>query len=426
LYGAERAQETLGVEKAVSNERFEEVMEGLLQDSPRRFFYLPLPDGVPAGSELERQLTFFREHVPLLEVEGDFRIRSATGYMLSTDSPERFAQIQPVLTQRLTPDAFADSTFRDAFTAFTTAASFEDWQSWKAEHLAHYADGMTLSETLGRLRMAKTDEEMALLQRAIDITTAAHREAARSLEPGMHEYEIEALVEYVFKRNGAEYPGFPSIVGSGENATILHYTTSRREMEADDLVVIDIGAEYHGYSADVTRTLPVNGTFSPEQKAIYELVLEAQEAGIEAACADSGFGVPGQAATRIIADGLMELGLIENEADVRRFFMHGTSHYLGLYVHDVGDYGPLVPGTVITVEPGVYIAPSEDVDPKWWNIGVRIEDDILITDGDPVNLSRDAPRTVEAIETLMQERGLGNEEAGLVDFAAPETGDGTH
>ena len=357
LYGEERAQKTLGVEKAVSNERFEEILGGLLQDSTRRFFYLPLPDGVAEGSTLGQQLAFFEEHVPLLEAESDFRTRSAVGYMLSTDSPARFAQIQPVLAQRLTPEAFADSTLRNAFMAFTTAASFEDWQNWKAEHLAHYADGIALGETLGRLRMVKTDEEMALLQRAIDITTAAHQEAARSLEPGMHEYEIEALVEYVFKRNGAEYPGFPSIVGSGENATILHYTTSRREMEADDLVVIDIGAEYHGYSADVTRTLPVDGTFSPEEKAIYELVLEAQEAGIQAACADSGFGAPGQAATQVIASGLIELGLIENETDVRRFFMHGTSHYLGLYVHDVGDYGPLVPGTVITVEPGIYIAP---------------------------------------------------------------------
>ncbi len=265
--------------------------------------------------------------------------------------------------------------------------------------------------------MVKTDAELALLQRAIDITGAAHREAMRSVVPGMHEYEIEALVEYIFRRNGAESPGFPSIVGSGENSVILHYETNRRRLEAEDMVVIDIGAEYHGYSADVTRTLPANGTFSPEQKAIYELVLRAQDAGIDASRAGQPFRAPHIAAAAVVAEGLVELGLIESADEVRRFFMHGTSHYLGLYVHDVGTGGELVPGTVITVEPGVYISPSETVDPKWWNIGVRIEDDILITDGDPVLMSASAPRTVSEIEALMGETGLGNQTGGVVPAA---------
>ena len=263
--------------------------------------------------------------------------------------------------------------------------------------------------------MLKTDAELTLLQRAIDITAAAHREAMKSIVPGMYEYEAEALIEYIFRRNGAESPGFPSIVGSGENAVVLHYNTNRRQMQADDMVVIDIGAEYHGYSADVTRSLPVDGTFSPEQKIIYELVLKAQQAGIEATRAGQAFGAPHLAAARVIADGLLELGLIQNEKEVRTFFMHGTSHYLGLYVHDVGTRESLVPGTVITVEPGIYISPSPEIDPKWWNIGVRIEDDVLVTGGDPVVMSISAPRTVEDIEALMRQRGLGNEPAGVVE-----------
>jgi Xaa-Pro aminopeptidase len=173
-------------------------------------------------------------------------------------------------------------------------------------------------------------------------------------------------------------------------------------------VVIDIGAEYHGYTADVTRTVPVDGVYSPEQRAIYELVYRAQEAGIEATRAGSDFGAPHQAAAQVLATGLAELGLIPSPTDaqgLRRFFMHGTSHYLGLDVHDVGSRGPLQPGTVITVEPGLYVPAADDIDPKWWNIGVRIEDDVLVTDGDPVMLSADVPRQIDEVEALMARPG---------------------
>jgi Xaa-Pro aminopeptidase len=277
------------------------------------------------------------------------------------------------------------------------------------------ADGQTLRMVMDELRTTKTAEEMVPLRRAIDITVEAHREAMRSLTAGMREYEIQALIEYVFARNGAPYPGFPSIVGSGENTVILHYESNRRPIAAGDLVLMDIGAEVHGYTADITRTIPANGTFSPEQKAIYEIVLRAQEAGIQAAKAGAQFGAPHQAAARVLAAGLAELGLISGPTDangLRRFFMHGTSHYLGLDVHDVGAYGPLTAGTVITVEPGIYIAPATDIDRKWWNIGVRIEDDVLITAGDPMVLSARAPREVAEIEALMRETGLGNQPGG--------------
>jgi Xaa-Pro aminopeptidase len=198
---------------------------------------------------------------------------------------------------------------------------------------------------------------------------------------------------------------------------ILHYETNRRQLRAGDLVLMDIGAEVHGYAADITRTVPVSGTFSTEQRAIYEIVLRAQDAGIQATRAGASFGAPHQAAARVLAAGLAQLGLIANATDAAglgRFFMHGTSHYLGLDVHDVGMYGPLEAGTVITVEPGIYIAPAADIDHKWWNIGVRIEDDILVTAGDPVLLSGRAPRTVADIEALMREDGIGNRPPGRV------------
>ncbi|PKP51406.1 MAG: Xaa-Pro aminopeptidase [Bacteroidetes bacterium HGW-Bacteroidetes-12] len=275
----------------------------------------------------------------------------------------------------------------------------------KTESSSDKIDNVLLGSILAELRQIKSKEEIILLRKAIDITCEAQIELMKSLKPGMKEYESEAIVEYFFKKNGAEYPGFPSILGSGENSCVLHYTTNRKILGENDLLVSDIGAEYHGYTADVTRTLPAKGIFSKEQKIIYNIVLEAQQAGIDACLKGNKFWDPHQAATEVISNRLLELGIIDKKINVRKYFMHGTSHYLGLDVHDAGLYGPLTPGNVITVEPGIYIPEGSDCDPKWWNIGVRIEDDILITDGEPENLSAKAPRKIEEIEALMKEKG---------------------
>ncbi len=263
-------------------------------------------------------------------------------------------------------------------------------------------DEKKLKAIMAELREVKLEEELVLLQKAIDITCNAQIEVMKSLKDGMAEYQTEAILEYVFKNEGAEYTGFPSIQGGGENSCILHYTTNRKVLNNEHLLVSDVGAEYRGYTADVTRTLPVDGVFSEEEKIIYNLVLKAQNAGIRAAKAGNPFRATHQATTEIITQGLLKLGIINNVKEVRNFFMHGTSHYLGLDVHDVGTYGPLVAGSVITVEPGIYIAEGSNCDPKWWNIGVRIEDDILITENEPINLSKAAPRTVETIEKMMK------------------------
>ena len=219
----------------------------------------------------------------------------------------------------------------------------------------------------------------------------------------MKEYEAEAIIEYIFKKNGAEYPGFPTIMGSGENSCVLHYVSNRKTMKGANLLVSDVGAEYHGYTADVSRTIPVDGHFSEEEAIIYNIVYDAQKAGIEASRAGNRFWDPNIAATTVISQRLIKLGLIKRPIELRRYFMHGTSHYLGLDVHDKGTYGELQPNTVITVEPGIYIAEGSPCDPKWWNIGVRIEDDVLITDGDPEVISDCVPKTIEEIEKLMEE-----------------------
>ena len=226
---------------------------------------------------------------------------------------------------------------------------------------------------------------------------------SNNLNSAMLEEIMNTLREIKTKKYGAEYEGYPSIVGGGNNGCILHYIENNKPKVGNDLVLMDLGAEYHGYTADVTRTIPANGKFSKDQKQIYDIVYKAQEAGIKASVVGASFQAPGQAASEVVAKGLMQLGIIGSPEEARKYFPHGTSHYLGLDVHDKGTYQPFKENTVITVEPGIYIPEGSECDKRWWGIAVRIEDDILITKNGPVNLSAMAPRTTEAIEAVMKQ-----------------------
>ncbi len=279
---------------------------------------------------------------------------------------------------------------------------------------ANNLDSTMLSEIMSTLRETKTEEELTLLKKAVEISAVGQVEVMKAMHPNMSETEIQGVHEYVYKKYGAEYEGYPSIVGGGNNGCILHYIENNKTEVGDDLVLMDLGAEYHGYTADVTRTIPANGKFSPEQKQIYDIVYNAQEAGIQASVVGASFRAPGEAASKVVTEGLLALGIIQNASEARTYFPHGTSHYLGLDVHDKGTYGPFQANTVITVEPGIYIPEGSDCDKKWWGIAVRIEDDILITDNGPVNLSAMAPRTTEAIEAMMKQP------SPLDDFKLPK------
>jgi len=263
-------------------------------------------------------------------------------------------------------------------------------------------DDIELKEWMASLRQVKKEEELLLLQKAIDITCTAQKELMKSLKPNMTEYQAEAIVEFCFKYQGAQQPAFPSILGGGENSCVVHYTRNNKKLTGKDLLICDVGAEFKGYAADVTRTMPTDGYFSKEEAIIYNLVLDAQNAGIKKCYPNNKFWDPHLAATKVIREGLMDLGIIKDVSSVRKYFMHGTSHYLGLDVHDLGLYSPLEPGNVVTVEPGIYIPSGSNCDPKWWDIGVRIEDDILITKDGPKNLSDCIPREIEEIELLMK------------------------
>jgi Xaa-Pro aminopeptidase len=275
-------------------------------------------------------------------------------------------------------------------------------------------DSKTLNTFMAGLRQIKLEEEMVLLKKAIRISAMGQREIMKAMHPGMSETEIQGVHEYVYKKYGSEYEGYPSIVGAGNNGCVLHYIENTKTKVDNDLVLMDLGAEYHGYTADVTRTIPANGKFTEEQKAIYDLVYEAQEAGIAVSTVGNNFRAPDAASRKVINEGLLKLGITKTEAEGRKYFPHGTSHYLGLDVHDPGLYGPLEANMVITVEPGIYIPEGSDCDKKWWGIAVRIEDDILITTNGPVNLSEEAPRKSDEIEALMKEP------SALDDFHLPK------
>lgn len=258
---------------------------------------------------------------------------------------------------------------------------------------------------MSRLRGIKQPEEIKLLEKATAMSVEGHNDVIRAVKPGMTEYQAQAIMEYNFKKNGSEYPGYPSINGSSENACVLHYITNLRLMKDGDLLLSDCAAEYHGYTADVTRTIPVNGKFTPEQKLIYELVLEAQDSGFAACTPGRSFRAPDSAARRVINRGLVKLGIIANENERHSYFPHGTSHHLGLDVHDMGP-GVFEEGVCITVEPGIYIPPGSKCDKKWWSIGVRIEDDILITKDGHRNLSAGSPRSVAEIEKMAKQKSI--------------------
>lgn len=274
-------------------------------------------------------------------------------------------------------------------------------------------DVSSLEGIMAGLRGIKEEAELTLLRKAVNISAMGQREVMKAMHPGMSETEVQGLHEFIFKKYQAEYEGYPSIVGAGHNGCVLHYIDNYKpKIEDGELILMDLGAEYHGYTADVTRTIPVNGTFSPEQKIIYDLVYEAQEAARIICKEGATFEALTLATQQVVHNGLVELGLFNStdpedmlnpETGRNRYYPHGCCHHIGLDVHDLGAYDTLQANMVITIEPGIYIPNGSPCAPKWWNIPVRIEDDFLITEEGCELLSDMAPRKSEEIEALMQE-----------------------
>jgi Xaa-Pro aminopeptidase len=269
---------------------------------------------------------------------------------------------------------------------------------------------------LDEMRLYKSEDELTTMRKAAEISSGAHRRAMRAARPGATEYEIEAELLHEFRRHGAQAPAYTSIVAGGANACVLHYVTNDAPLHDGDLLLIDAGCELNGYASDITRTFPVNGKFSGPQKDLYELVLAAQHAAIKAVRSGNHWNAPHEAALNVLVRGFIDFGLCKGtvegvleSGDYRRFYMHRTGHWLGLDVHDAGEYKrngewrPLEPGMVLTVEPGCYVRPADDVPEHYWNIGIRIEDDAVVTQDECEIITAGAPKSVADIEALMAE-----------------------
>jgi Xaa-Pro aminopeptidase len=267
---------------------------------------------------------------------------------------------------------------------------------------------------LDEMRLFKSEGEIAIMRRAAEISSGAHRRAMRATKPGSTEYEIEAELIHEFRRHGAQSPAYHSIVAGGANACVLHYVFNDAPLRDGDLLLIDAGCELDGYASDITRTFPVNGKFSGPQKDLYELVLASQTAAIEAVRPGNHWNAPHEAALQVLVRGFIDFGLCKGTVDAvlesgdyRRFYMHRTGHWLGLDVHDAGEYKKngewrlLEPGMALTVEPGCYVRPADDVPEHYWNIGIRIEDDAVVTQDGCDIITMAAPKSVADIETLM-------------------------
>jgi Xaa-Pro aminopeptidase len=343
--GLEGAREAYGAHEAFSIGELDERLPGLLEDRDRVYF--------PIGEDADL------DHAVMAAVR-DIRRRSRTG----VQAPYEFVALEHVLHEQ---------------------------------------------------RLFKSAAELDIMRKAAEVSVLAHQRAMRACRPGRYEYEIEAEILHEFAQHGMRSPAYPCIVAGGGNACVLHYTENDAPLRDGDLLLIDAGAEYRNYASDITRTFPVNGRFSEPQRAIYELVLEAQSAAIEEVRPGRRWMDPHEAAVKTLTKGLVTLGLLKGKVPklikdeaYKKFYMHRTGHWLGMDVHDVGlyrvdgEWRELEPGMVLTVEPGLYIAPDcEDVDPKWRGIGVRIEDDVLVTKDGCDILTAALPKTVADIEACM-------------------------
>lgn len=375
-----------------------------------RALLILVPGGFQLGKKNVREIFFSPSNRNIYETSEENIIPVTTVY----DTMLSMEHLEPILKQILTDKEIL-------YYSLPNPAFYYDPVSGKRlfiekeirKELTHKYPKLkirSIDRILSELRMVKSTQEIINLQKAIDITSAALRETIRSAEPGMYEYQLQAILEYIFRREGASGSAFSCIIGSGPNSLILHYDLNQRQMRDGDMVVMDVGAEYQGYSADITRTIPINGKFTATQRELYELVLHSQREALK-------FMKPGGTresvevkVREIVTQGLIQLGIMKEKKELSKFLPHGVCHSIGLDTHD-GTPDKLVPGMIITLEPGIYVpAGDETVPSKYWNIGIRIEDDILITtDGHRV-MSTTVPKEISEIEKMMKASGIGNDQ----------------
>ncbi len=373
------------------------------------------------------EIIFVRAHDALREMYDGARLgkegaKSKLNFKVAYEGPDfknltmDFSKFDKVLFYDFQDDVrqtSEDGDLYDLISEFKSKIGYSEDLTLTVEPKRNNLDTEMLDGLMRQLRGIKLEEEMVLLKKAVNISAMGQREVMKAMHPGMSETEIQGIHEFVFKKYQAEYEGYPSIVGAGHNGCVLHYIDNYKpEIQDGELILMDLGAEYHGYTADVTRTIPVNGKFTEEQKKIYDLVYEAQEAAAQICKEGVKFSDLYAETAKVVNEGLVELGLYKSTSDAdminpetgrNRYYPHGCCHHIGLDVHDKGEYDVLKANMVITIEPGIYIPEGSPADEKWWNIPVRIEDDYLITKEGCILLSHMAPRKSEEIELLMKE-----------------------
>ncbi len=413
-----------------------EVMRNADADYPYRhdsyFYYLtgftePEATLVLVAGETDRAILFCREKNEEREIWDGYRYgpeaaREAFGF----DAAHPIARIDDELPKLM---ANAPALF---YALGSSSRLDEQVKGWLNAVRAQVRAGVTAPNAaidvrviLNEMRLVKDDHEIAIMQRAADITADAHARAMRSSRAGLREYHLEAELLHEFRRNGSQFPAYGSIIAAGPNACVLHYRAGDAELRDGELVLIDAGCELDSYASDITRTFPVNGRFSGPQKTLYEIVLDAQYAAIAATRPGARFTDGHDAALKVLAQGMLDTGLLDKNkvgslddvianGSYRQFYMHRTGHWLGMDVHDVGDYRDpapagaekpwrtLAPGMVLTIEPGMYVRPAEGVPEQFWHIGIRIEDDALVTSEGCHILTHKAPKTVAEIEAVMK------------------------
>jgi Xaa-Pro aminopeptidase len=400
--GVEKVKSQLGFDMVFNGSEFKNFPIDFSKFSKIFFDALPsdIADDVTDSADLYDLVKNFKQKAGIPD-DWDNEINLTLEYIAQHDY-KNLTPIKGYLQKKVTEnDRYKNNALINEIINIKDSAGFvEATQKIKLQKL----NSALYTRYTSALREIKTPEEMDLLRKSIEISSIAHLETMKAINPGMSELEIQGLQEYIHKKYGAEYVGYPSIVGAGVNGCTLHYEENAKTKIGNDMVLMDVGAEYHGYSADITRTVPSTGRYTVEQKEIYNLVYNAQEEVYKLCKDGTPFGALNKKATEVLADGLLKLGIIKDEKEVGKYYPHGCSHHLGLDVHDKSNYDSLKENMVITVEPGIYIPENSPCDKKWWGIAVRIEDDVRIGKDKCELLSYLAPRKAEDVEKAVAEK----------------------
>ncbi|PAW92020.1 Xaa-Pro aminopeptidase [Mucilaginibacter sp. MD40] len=396
--GVEGAKTRLGFKRVYNSNEFSKLPVDLKKFAA--VVYDDLPEA--AGGELQEMIASFKAKAGVKNI--DKGLMDDVKVVMAYANIHNLDRILNYIKPRIQDEAHKSEPLLQQLSTGMDSTTLENV---KAKLKAQYGASGLFTEYTTALRGIKQPEEIALMKKSAQLSAIAHAEVMKAVKPNMSERELEGIMLYVHKNYGAEDEGYPPIVGVGANGCILHYEENNETMLNNQLVLMDVGSEYHGYSADVTRTVPANGKFTEEQKAIYQVVYDAQEQAINMCKAGIRYGDLEKKTEEVLAAGLIKLGVIRDAKELRTYYPHGVSHHVGLDVHDKGSYaGNLEEGMIITVEPGIYIPAGSKCDKKWWNIGVRIEDDILIGKDKFTNLSADAPRTWQAVEKMAAQSSI--------------------